>query len=85
VAISFCDRAERATLQAIERLTRQAISVEAQPAGVPAPSSTPAKASAVRKTSVRRARVPASATARHGKRSEARRRAVYAGRKWRAG
>ncbi len=33
VAVSFCDQAERTTLRAIERLTRQTISVEAHPTG----------------------------------------------------
>lgn len=77
VAVSFCDRAERATLRAIEQLTRQTISVEAQPAGMPA---APVTASSAAKTSA--GRVPVSAR-RPGKRSETRRRAIYAGRKWR--
>jgi ATP-dependent RNA helicase RhlE len=34
VAVSFCDQTERATLQAIQRLTRQTLRVEAQPAGM---------------------------------------------------
>jgi ATP-dependent RNA helicase RhlE len=36
VAVSFCDQAERSNLKAIERLTRQTLSVEAQPADMPA-------------------------------------------------
>ena len=37
VAISFCDQGERATLQAIERLTRQRLSVERIPRAWPRP------------------------------------------------
>ena len=77
VAISFCDRAERATLQAIERLTRQRLLVEAHPAGMPAPSSAPLKASSSAKSRTGRAGIPASAGSRHGKRS-------VVGRKWRS-
>jgi ATP-dependent RNA helicase RhlE len=36
VAVSFCDRGERSSLQAIERLTRQRLSVEEHPTGLPA-------------------------------------------------
>ncbi len=32
VAVSFCDQGERSTLQAIQRLTRQTLAVEAHPA-----------------------------------------------------
>jgi ATP-dependent RNA helicase RhlE len=36
VALSFCDSAERSVLQAIQRLTKQTLSVEQQPKGLPA-------------------------------------------------
>jgi ATP-dependent RNA helicase RhlE len=36
VAVSFCDHGERSALQAIQRLTRQTLAVEAHPAGMPA-------------------------------------------------
>ncbi len=35
VALSFCDSAERSVLQAIQRLTKQTLSVEQQPKGLP--------------------------------------------------
>jgi ATP-dependent RNA helicase RhlE len=61
VAISFCDRGERTTLRAIERLTRQTISVESSPAGVAPLSSGPARGSSSGKTPTRRpARSPSS-------------------------
>jgi ATP-dependent RNA helicase RhlE len=84
IAISLCDRAERATLQAIERLTRQRLTVEAQPAGMPAASSVPVKAASAPKRPARRKVVSASARPHRAKGSEAQRRAAYAGRKWMA-
>ena len=36
VAVSFCDHGERSSLKAIERLTRQTLSIEDRPAGMPA-------------------------------------------------
>ncbi|MEN6450032.1 MAG: DEAD/DEAH box helicase [Thermoguttaceae bacterium] len=36
VAVSFCDHAERSTLNAIQRLTRQTLAVEDRPACIPA-------------------------------------------------
>ena len=90
VAFSFCDHGERATLKAIERLTRQALSVEAQPAGLPAPTSTPAKASTSKKSSLPskarngRVKVTTAAKTRWGKSTQAKRRPAPAGRKWRA-
>ena len=47
-AVSFCDHSERATLQAIQRLTRQTIPVETPPAELAATSPAPLKASAKR-------------------------------------
>jgi ATP-dependent RNA helicase RhlE len=44
VAVSFCDGEERSALKAIERLTKQAIPVDALPDGIPAPTSVAAKA-----------------------------------------
>lgn len=41
VAVSFCDHGERAALHAIQRLTRQTLSVEAQPAGMPCAAAAP--------------------------------------------
>lgn len=45
VAVSFCDRGERATLQSIERLTRQKLSVETHPASLLAMPSAQTKTS----------------------------------------
>jgi ATP-dependent RNA helicase RhlE len=84
VAVSFCNGEERATLHAIERLTSQRLSVEQQPAGMPAPSPASAKASSVTKKPGARRTVAASGQARLGKRSEAQRRTAFAGRKWRS-
>ena len=39
IAVSFCDHGERSTLQAIQRVTRQTLAVEACPAGMPAATS----------------------------------------------
>ena len=36
IAVSFCDRGERNQLLAIQRLTKQTLSVEARPEGLPA-------------------------------------------------
>ena len=44
VAVSFCDGEERSALRAIERLTKQAIPVDALPEGIPAPAAAPSKA-----------------------------------------
>ena len=68
VAVSFCDQAERATLQAIERLTRQTLSVEAHPAGMPAVAAAPAKASSAAKPKNGRAAAAASCRPRRAKR-----------------
>ncbi len=81
VAISFCDRGERATLKAIERMTRQTLAVEAPPAGAPLMTSSPAKAAA-RKTGTAVPTRRASSTSRPARRSDRQRRAAYAARKW---
>jgi ATP-dependent RNA helicase RhlE len=84
VAVSFCDRGELATLKAIERLTRQTISVEVHSASMPAPALAPARrTSSIAKTSGERAPVATTAEPRRGKRSVAQRRSAYAGQKWR--
>ena len=72
VAISFCDQAERTSLQAIQRLTRQVLSVEARPAGLPAPSSPPPQASTARKPKPTRATVAASGGPRRADRPDRR-------------
>lgn len=85
VAISFCDHAERAALQAIQRLTRQKLSVETCPAGMAPAATSPAKATSAPRTDTRRVTGSASSGPRRAKRSdEQQRRAVYASRKWRA-
>jgi ATP-dependent RNA helicase RhlE len=48
VAVSFCDRGERATLQAIQRLIRQTLAVETHPVGMPSVSSAHVTASNAR-------------------------------------
>jgi ATP-dependent RNA helicase RhlE len=83
VAVSFCDRGERAALQAIERLTRQTLSVEVHPAGMPAAASPPVKSSSAAKTRSKHVPIVAAARPHLGKRSQTERRAAYAGRKWR--
>lgn len=55
VAVSFCDRAEQATLRAIQRLTRQTLSVEAEPAGMLCDASALTKASSAARTVAGRA------------------------------
>jgi ATP-dependent RNA helicase RhlE len=82
VAISFCDGAERATLKAIERLTRQTICVEAPPAGTPSAPSPPAQAAGIAQSGAARATIPASSHFRGTKRVAGRRPALAAGRKW---
>ena len=62
VAVSFCDHAERATLQDIQRLTRQKLSVEAHPAGMAPIASPPAKAFAAK---TENGRVEGSASTKH--------------------
>ena len=52
-AVSFCDHSERATLQAIQRLTRQTIPIESPPAELAATPSAPAKPSAKRPQAAR--------------------------------
>jgi len=52
-AVSFCDHSERATLQAIQRLTRQTIPVESPPAELAATQSEPARTSAKRPQAAR--------------------------------
>jgi ATP-dependent RNA helicase RhlE len=79
VAVSFCDRAERTTLQAIQRLTRQTLSVEAQPAGMPSVSSAPAKAASAMKQKTGRAAVSASSRLHRARRPDRHRRAAHAG------
>jgi ATP-dependent RNA helicase RhlE len=81
VAISFCDRAERSILQAIERMTRQTLSIEAQPAGTPALSSSPAKAPLAAKPKSVAPRTASPPAARWTKRPERYRRAACAGQK----
>ena len=81
VAVSFCDRGERAALQAIQRLTRQTLSVDAHPAGMPAASSVSAPVFSTTKREPARAAVPGSHRPHQAKRPDYRRRAVYAGRK----
>ena len=81
VAVSFCDQAERTTLKAIERLTRQTLSVEAQPAGMTSVAPTTAKASSAVKPKTGRTAGPASSKPSRAKRPDRRRRPAYAGRK----
>ncbi len=81
VAVSFCDRAERASLQAIQRLTRETLAVEATPEGMPAASTAPVStASAMQRGSGRR--IGVASAARHGRSSapERRRRSACSGR-----
>jgi ATP-dependent RNA helicase RhlE len=82
VAVSFCDRAERLTLQAIERLTRQTLSVEAPPPGTAVVSSSSANASSGRKTGTNATRRPAASRSGGAKRPERNRRPAGAGRKY---
>jgi ATP-dependent RNA helicase RhlE len=79
VAVSLCDGSERATLQAIERLTRQTISVAVPSAGMPAVAST--RTSSVKKTHYGHAPVAAGIKPRFAKRSGPHRKAASAGRK----
>ncbi len=58
VAVSFCDQTERATLRAIERLTRQTLAIEAQPASMSAVSSVPVKGASARASKAGRPAVP---------------------------
>jgi ATP-dependent RNA helicase RhlE len=82
VAVSFCDRGELATLKAIERLTRQAISVEVHSASMPASFSAPArKTSSISKKGSEHAPAATTTKPRRGKRSGLHRRLAYAGRK----
>jgi len=79
VAVSFCDHGERSSLQAIQRLTRQTLSVEEQPAGMPAcriDGATP-----VKKSGTGRPPTATSSRPARSKRFLNQRRAVYAGRK----
>jgi ATP-dependent RNA helicase RhlE len=81
VAVSFCDQGERATLKAIERLTRQAISVEAPSAGMAASALAPTKAaSSSGKTCSEPAPVAATSKPRCGKRFGAQRSLAFSGR-----
>ncbi|MEN6407645.1 MAG: DEAD/DEAH box helicase [Thermoguttaceae bacterium] len=83
VAVSFCDQDELAALKAIERLTRQTISVEAHSCSMPAPTSVPARTtSSTPKTRREHASGATTTAPRHGKRSESQRRLAYAGRSW---
>jgi ATP-dependent RNA helicase RhlE len=82
VAVSFCDRGELATLKAIERLTRQTISVEVHPASMPLPALAPARRtpSSPGKCGGHAPAAP-STKPRRGKRSGAHRGLACAGRK----
>ena len=82
VAISFCDGSERAVLQAIQRLTKQTLTVEASPAGMALASTTPARTASSKKPQTRRSAVSASSRPHRPKRPTDTRRAAYAGRKW---
>ena len=81
VAVSFCAQGERATLKAIERLTRQTLAVEAHPAGMPAVLSAPAKASSATKSENGRPTGSAYAKPRHAKRPVEFRHSAFARRK----
>jgi ATP-dependent RNA helicase RhlE len=80
VAVSFCDRAERATLQAIQRLTKQTLAIEAQPAGMPA-AAVAVKASTSAKTKNGRAAGSGGYRPYRENRSDRHRRPAYAGRR----
>ncbi|MCD4728755.1 MAG: DEAD/DEAH box helicase [Pirellulales bacterium] len=71
VAVSFCDHGERSSLQAIQRLTCQTLSVEDRPAGITAESGKGLH-SGPKKTAP--GRPSASSRPRHGKRFSSQRR-----------
>ena len=79
VAVSFCDHDERPTLQAIQRLTRQTLAVEQQPAGMPAATPPVARSAGPAKFG----RTASSAPSRPGGRGRPveHRRKTYSGRK----
>ncbi len=83
VAVSFCDAAERSTLQAIQRLTRQTLAVEECPACLPPPpaSRPAAPVHSGRKPHVGRQTASASSRPARSKRN-AQRRSDFAGRKF---
>ncbi len=72
VAVSFCDHGERASLQAIQRLTRQTLSVEERPAGITAESGKGSHSGT--KTAPGRPSASPSSRPRHGKRFSSQRR-----------
>jgi ATP-dependent RNA helicase RhlE len=78
-AVSFCDCGERASLQAIQRLIRQTLAVEKQPAGIAASrvEGTPT----VKRSGTGRPAASASSRPARSKRFSSQRRAAYAGRK----
>lgn len=82
VAISFCDRGERATLRAIEQLTRQKLCIEDPPAGLPVIAAAPASAPPARRNGVRAAKRPGGPKPRVARTTDRDRRTAFAGRKW---
>jgi len=79
VAVSFCDRTERATLRAIERLTRQSLSIEVLPAGMPATSPAPVKVDAGEKRKSGRGEIPEPSRFRRARAADRCGRPAYAG------
>ena len=75
VAVSFCDHGERSALQAIQRLTRQTLAVEEQPAGMPAEPSEGLHSGA--KTAPGRPAASASSRPGSGRRFSDRRRGAH--------
>jgi ATP-dependent RNA helicase RhlE len=85
VAVSFCDRAERTILRAIERLTRQTLAVEEHPAGISSLiSSSPAKVATGARSESRRSGVAKPSGFHHrAKRPDGHHHAAQAGRRQR--
>jgi ATP-dependent RNA helicase RhlE len=75
VAVSFCDHGEQSSLQAIQRVTRQTLAVEARPAGMPAEPAKGLHSTAKMETG----RLAASPSSRpgHGKRFSGRSRRTH--------
>jgi ATP-dependent RNA helicase RhlE len=80
VAVSFCGHDERSNLQAIQRGTRQTLTIEEHPAGMPPAPAVAASSSAKRGSPVRTA-TPASAAFRRAKRPLGQRFGAHARRK----
>jgi len=77
VAVSFCDHGERSALQAIQRMTRQQLAVEATPEGIPS-SAPQQKPPLAKRTGIAQSAASTASRPAHAKRFSSRNRSNFA-------